>query len=578
MTAEWGVGAAAEWVQWATATARLDDFRPLLPAEEEVVAKLLNGNFDRLGDGSRPEGPDPARVFRARFLRFLLLGGEEGCRPHEKGIRISGAWITDVLDLEACRVFRDIGLNDCHFEAAPILKAAIINRLFLDGSLLPGLQAERLEARGGIYLRGAEVNGEVNLVQSRLGGNLECDGATIRAPSGYALLANSLEVRNVLARGTHLRGGVNLAGAQLAADLDCAGAVITRTEGVAVEASEIEARGSIVLRAARIEGEARLTAAQIAGDMDCSGAVLDNPGETALDMSRAVVSGAFFLRREAGVNGMLVLTGASLGTIHDEASSWPKAGDLLLNRCRYGAFIDGPVDAESRLDWLARQTPERCGEDFWPQPYEQLAAVFREMGHGEDSRAVLVVKERLQRKARRKRASNPVLRGLLTAADGVLGITLAYGRQPLLAFVWLIFFWFLGVAIFGYAEHRGAVMPNSAVVLRAPEWTLCGIEKAEQRSVFATPQTNGLAEPGQTQLDCFRQRWEASSYPAFSPWMYSLDTLLPVLDMGQRTFWRPNPSKPGGRIAINYFYFQSIVGWALSLLAVAGFSGLVKSP
>ena len=61
MTAEWGAEAAAERAQWATATARLDDFRPLLPAEEEVVAKLLSGNFDRLADGSRPEEPDPAR-------------------------------------------------------------------------------------------------------------------------------------------------------------------------------------------------------------------------------------------------------------------------------------------------------------------------------------------------------------------------------------------------------------------------------------------------------------------------------------------------------------------------------------
>ncbi|TCR66321.1 hypothetical protein [Bosea sp. BK604] len=575
---DWSVAAEAERAQWATATARLDDFRPLLPAEEDVVAKLLSGSFDRLGDGSRPESADPARIVRARFLRFLLLGGEDGCRPHEKGIRITGAWITDVLDLEACRVFRDIGLNDCHFEAAPILKAAIINRLFLDGSQLPGLQAERLEARGGVYLRGAEINGEVNLVQSRLGGNLECGGATIRVPRGYALLASSLEVRNVLVHGAQLKGGINLAGAQLAADLDCAGAVITPTEGIAIEASEAEARGSVVLRTTRVEGEIRLTAAQIAGDMDCSGAVLDHAGSTALDLSRSTIRGAFFLRRAAQVNGMLALTGASIGTIHDEAASWPKLGDLLLNRCRYGAFIDGPVDAESRLDWLARQTPERCGEDFWPQPYEQLAAVFREMGHGEDARAVLVVKERLQRRARRKRAGNPLLRWLLAAVDGVLGITLAYGRQPLLAFVWLIFFWLLGVAIFAYAEHRGAVMPNSAVVLRAPEWTLCGIETSEQRSLFATPQTSGLAAPEQTQLDCFRQRWEASSYPAFSPWMYSLDTLLPVLDMGQRTFWRPNPSKPGGRVAINYFYFQSVIGWALSLLAVAGFSGLVKSP
>jgi hypothetical protein len=163
MTIEWGVGTESESTPRATVTARLNDFGPLLPAEKEVVAKLLDGHFDRLGDGSRPQDPDPARVVRAPFLRFLSLGGEEGCRPHEKGIRISGAWITDVLDLEACRIVRDIGLNDCHFEAPPVLRAAIINRLFLDGSLLPGLEAERLEARGGVYLRGAEVNGEVNL-------------------------------------------------------------------------------------------------------------------------------------------------------------------------------------------------------------------------------------------------------------------------------------------------------------------------------------------------------------------------------------------------------------------------------
>lgn len=577
MTAETGAGAGAEWAQWAVSTTRLDDFRPLLSAEEEVVAKLLSGDFDRLGDGSRPESPDPARVIRASFLRFLMLGGEEGCRPHEKGIRISGAWITDVLDLEACHVFRDIGLNDCHFEAAPILRAAIINRLFLDGSLLPGLQAERLEARGGVYLRGAEINGQVNFVESRLGGNLECDGAAIRVPGGHALLARSLEVRNVLIRGASLHGGIGLAGAMLTADFDCTGTVITHTEGIAIDASEIEGRGSVALRSARIEGEVRLTAALISGDMDCSGTVLDNPGENALELSRAVIKGAFFLRRDARVNGALVLTGASIGTIHDEASSWPKAGDLLLNRCRYGAFIGGSVDAESRLDWLARQTPERWGQDFWPQPYEQLATVFREMGHGEDSRAVLIVKERLQRRARRRRARSPALRAFLTAADGILGITLAYGRQPLLAFVWLLLFWALGVAIFGYAVRQGAIMPNSAVVLRSPEWTLCGLEKSEQRHLFSTSQANGLAETGQTQLDCFRQRWEASSYPAFNPWMYSLDTLLPVLDMGQKAFWRPNPAKPGGRLAISYFYFQSVVGWALSLLAVAGFSGLVKS-
>ena len=578
MTGDWTAGSVGEWAQWSAATARLGDFHPLLPAEEEVIARLDSGSFDRLGDGSRPERADQARMIRAAFLRFLILGGEEGYRPHEKGIRIAGAWITGSLDLEACRVFRDIGLNDCHFEATPVLRAAVINRLFLDGSSLPGLLADRLEARGGVYLRGAQVEGAVSIAESRLGGNLECDGATIRTLGGYALIAPGMEVRNVLARGAVIRGGINISGAQLAADLDCAGADFTGTEGIAIHAGESQIRGTALLRSTRVEGEVRLTASEIAGDLDCSGAALDNSGGMALDMSRAIVRGAFFLRKEARVTGTLAMTGAAIGTIHDEASCWPKEGDLLLNRCLYEAFIDGPVDAASRLDWLARQTPARWGEDFWPQPYEQLATVFRQMGHGEDARKVLIVKERLQRQARRSRASNPFQRIFLALMDRILAVTVAYGRQPLLAFVWLAFFWALGVGVFAHAERMGAFKPNSAVVLRSPEWILCGIDKSEQRFLASTQRlANGEASAGQTQLACFRERWEASSYPYFNASMYSLDTLLPVLDVGQKTFWRPDPSKAYGRFASAYFYFESIVGWALSLLAVAGFSGLVKS-
>ncbi|HEV7256236.1 MAG TPA: hypothetical protein VGN82_00520 [Bosea sp. (in: a-proteobacteria)] len=578
MSAAAAAGPLAERAQWALATARLDDFQPLLPAEEEVVARLLSGNYDRLGDGTRPEAPDPSRVIRASFLRFLMLGGQEGCRPHEKGVRITGAWITETLDLEACHVFRDIGLIDCHFEATPILRAAIINRLFLDGSSLPGLEAERLEARGGVYLRGAHVQGEVNIPQSRLGGNLECDGATIRAPSGRAIDAAAIELRNLLLRGATLRGGITVAGARITADLDCAGAVIEEADSVAIDATEVENGGSVVLRKAQIAGEVRLVAAVVSGDLDVSGAELKQPGTMALDLSRAQIKGAFFLRNEARIGGALAMTGASIGTIHDEAVCWPAPGDLLLNRCRYGAFIAAPVDAASRLDWLSRQAPQRWGEDFWPQPYEQLASVFREMGHGEDARSVLIMKEKLQRRARRARARNPLWRALLRLNDNFLAVTVRYGRQPLLAFLWLTLFWVTGVAVFGVAEAGGAFKPNSAVVLRSPEWALCGVTTAEQRLIGSPPQSmSGRAAPGQTQLACYREQGEASSYPAFNPWFYSLDTLLPVLDLGQKSFWRPNPNSTVGRIAINYFYFQAIVGWALSLLAVAGFSGLVKS-
>jgi hypothetical protein len=59
--------------------------------------------------------------------------------------------------------------------------------------------------------------------------------------------------------------------------------------------------------------------------------------------------------------------------------------------------------------------------------------------------------------------------------------------------------------------------------------------------------------------------------------MYSLDTLFPVLEIGQKEYWRPDTSKRWGSLAMAFFYIQANVGWALSLLAIAGFSGLVRS-
>lgn len=165
-----------------TARSTLESLRPLTPAEERIIADLAVGEFDRLGDGRRPESDDRSREVRASFLRFLILGGDERHRPHEKGVRVSGGWISGLLDLEGARIPRDIGLTDCRFDAVPVLRYAVIDNLFLDGSALPGLNADRLEARGGVSLKGAAVAGELRLSGSRLDGNLSLDGASVSCP------------------------------------------------------------------------------------------------------------------------------------------------------------------------------------------------------------------------------------------------------------------------------------------------------------------------------------------------------------------------------------------------------------
>lgn len=556
----------------------LADFQPLNPAEASIIDGLSSGAFDRIGDGRRPESPAPDRIVRGEFLRFLLLGGEEGFRPHEKGVQISGAWISGVLDLEGCRVPMVIALRHCALASTPVLSAAIIDSVQFDSSSLPGLLADGLEVRGGVSLIGATVSGAIVMPGCRLGASLRCDGATLICSNKTVLDADALVARSVLLRGATIDGGVSLFGARLGMDFNASASKLTHPEGVVINAEGIEVKGSVHLRSCDVQGEVRMTGAHITGDFDLTGTNLFNPGRDALQVKRTLIEGGFFLRDEAAVTGTVDLTGATIGAFHDELACWPGSGDILLNRCLYSAFMGGSVDAESRIEWLSRQSPERWDQDFWPQPYEQLANVFLNMGHDEDSRAVLIAKEKLQRRARRERAKNPVFRSILWLKDATLGITLRYGRQPLVALIWLMFFWAVGVGVFGFAESRHAFKPASAVVLRSPEWTMCSIDTTQERFLSASQQlVRGRAAPGQSQLECFREQQEAFSYPRFNVWMYSLDNLFQLMELDQKSFWRPDQNKPWGGMAIAYFYFQTIVGWVLSLLAVAGFSGLVKS-
>lgn len=554
-------------------------FEPLSRAEQTLVDGLDKGDFDRLGDGKPPEPDDADRAVRAALLRFLILGGPDAPRLHEKGLRLSGAWITGALDLEGCRAPHDIGLADCRFEAAPVLRAAMIDTLFLDGSILPGLVADRLEARGGVYLRAAAVEGAVLLTGARLGGELSCDGALLAQPDGVALDAARLEARGgVLLRGATVRGGVTLTDARLGAGLDAVGAVIERPGAIALNASGGDIQGDVALRVATVRGEIRMMNARVSGDCDLSGGTFEEAGGAAITLNRSVIAGAFMMRGKTAITGALSLNGATLGAIVDDPQSWPGPGDLLLNRCIYGGFLASPVDGRTRIKWLSRQDPARWGEDFWPQPWEHLAGVLLETGHGEDARSVLIAKERLQRRARRARAKSGAVRLVLWIKDALLAITIRYGREPLLAFVWLGLFWTSGAALFATIEAEEALRPNVAVFLRSAEWTLCGVPEGQ---TLAMPSLDlvraGLAAPGQSQLACFLQQPEAASFPKFNPWMYALDAVLPALETGQQEFWAPDTRTAWGYAGKAYGYFLTLAGWALSLLAVAGFSGIVKS-
>lgn len=554
-------------------------FEPLTRAEQVLVAELASGVFDRLGEGVPAADAGEERLVRAELLRFLLVGGEGAPRLHEKGLRLSGALIRGSLDLEGCRIPRDVALSDCRFEDALVLRSAVIDMLFLDGSVLPALLADNLEARCGVSLRGTEVEGPVRFRGARLGAAMICDGARFSRPGDAAFDGEGLEARGgVTFRAARVEGILRVAGSRIGGALDLSGAALANEGGDALDAVNATVDGDLKLRRIAVRGRTLLSGIRLEGDADLGGGQFEAPGDGAVEFGGAIVRGAFMLREGARVEGLLNLSGTTVDTLVDAAESWPAQGDLALNRFLYNAFLIGPSDARSRLDWLARQEPARWGEDFWPQPYERLAQVFTDMGHGEDAIRVLVAKERLQRRARRARARSRVGHAVLWAKDALLKVTVGYGRRPLLAFIWLALFWASGGALFFAVEEREAIRPNVPVVLRSPEWVLCGREAGDGLDLVSVgAERDGLAAPGQSQLACWLGRPEAASYPPYNPWIHALDTILPAFESGQADYWAPDVRDPLGYVATGFAYALTLAGWALSLLAVAGFSGLVRS-
>ncbi len=449
---------------------KLSEFKPLLGGEQLLLAGLGSGELVVLEDGAvPPDDAGDARQVRGEFIRYLLLGGCNGLpNPvHEKGVRLKGGLITGVLDLEGCRIARNIVLFNCRFEKTPVLRSAKIDNLFLDGSNFPGLDADQLQARGCVFLRRVKSRGEIRLLGADLGGNLECDGAKLQAA------------------GT----------------------------------------------------------------------------DSALCADGAKVSGTFFWRKGARAKGLLDLTNAEFGNICDEQDCWPDHRNLALDRCRYGAFTGGPVTAKARIDWLSRQDPSRFKQDFRSQPWEQCAKVLRKMGYRADAKAVLIDKEKRQRADRRAQLKREHMYEdyyVHSILDPILGLTVRYGHQPLLAFAWLFGLLLIGSLVFGIAEKYDAIKPNDVRIMRAVEWT------------------ENMDKPDR--IVHFHSHIRAQSYPRFNPFIYSADTLFPVVSLEMQSFWIPDENHGiFGRFARVYLWFHIAMGWFLSLVAVAGFSGLIRS-
>lgn len=446
----------------------------------------------------------------------------------------------------------------------------------LDSTEGAALFADKIVIRGSIFLNaGFSAAGEVRILGAQIEGNLACNGANLDGKGSAALTADGAVINGsiFLNAGFSAVGDVRLLGARIGGDLACLGGKFDGKGGYAISADGAVIKGNVFLNAGfSATGTVRLLNVQIGGNLACISAKFNGKGVDALLANRMNVKGAFFFRELPAPVNDISLADACVGQLADDAGSW--GNNLYLDGFVYDSLAgNAPTDAATRLAWLDKQLPAHTGLNdtgFRPQPWKQLARVLREMGHADDSRQVSIAFERRWGEA--KLVRYPLIHFLF-------GVFTGYGYRPMRLLGWMLSVWLACAMLYWCAALNEVFAPSDPLVFQNPEYAVC-------RPDYVAPASSvkDVQGAGNWYL-CDKLRGE---YAGFSPLAYSLDVILPLVDLQQENSWSPLIPTPKAawyqeltafdryHLTRLLLWFEILFGWVSSLLLVAVVSGLTK--
>ncbi|MFE0252504.1 oxidoreductase [Streptomyces sp. NPDC059010] len=494
------------------------------------VGRQVDLRPDRPED-ARPVDPGqwgPERTVRAAAIAALLLGANTGEPGAVACLRLIGARITGQLDLAGAQIAHALWLELCWFDEPIDLFGASTQSIAIKGSRVPGLEAGTARVEGSLDLRRSLVEGTtfspyygnviaLSLINARVSGAVHLDNARINAADGWAVGAGGLVMEGgfFCRGGLVARGEVRFLGAQLPGGLFMRGATLESPgpRGVALAldsavVSTLELSGGFTAN-----GTVRLRGARVTDNVSFEGAVLNGPpegdGAALVGMLMQAVDFDFTLARTP--SGPVDLRGAQVSYLHEGEHSWPDV--VELDGFVYGSIkVAGADEPGERREAVGPQgsVPHRLAwirrsPGYSPQPYEQLASWYRSVGHDDDARRVLLAKQR-----HRRGTLHPAAR----AWGHLLDATVGYGYRPWLAGVWLLALSLLGTLVFR-AHSPTPVKPDEG----AP----------------------------------------------FQPFVYTLDLLIPIGGLGQRTSWYWADD------GVQWLaYALTALGWVLTTAVIAG--------
>ncbi|MDD1015089.1 polymer-forming cytoskeletal protein [Pseudomonas rubra] len=468
------------------------------------------------------------------------------------------------------------------------------------------LSADGIVVRGGVFLVDeCLIQGQVRFIAARITGQFNCRGAEFEGNAGIALTASSLVLTGnaLLTGGFRAKGQVRFNGAQIEGDLIGKDAVL-----------EGDARHSLMATGAVITGTVRLregfdawhsvnfARSRIAGDFNCAGACLTGERGRALVLDGAQIDGTLALRNIEKKLSSSSFVGARVGELDDDENSWGE--EIALNGLVYKALsARAPVCPAFRAAWLGRQIPSLKGpddvidadNDFRPQPWRHLQKVLEEMGHSAQARDLGIAYEHKLREIGHvgQPPTNwwPWVRSVYSNTSRGLhflyGKLTGFGYRPMQLLIWFAGIWLFCGAVYWYAaSQKGVFAPSNPIVFQSDSYLECRPDRADAwRKLNPGKElpANYIGHGNWYLCDSLREE-----YTGFSPLAYSLDVLMPLVDLQQESDWAPLVPTPkqgywdeftsfGWKHFVRLvIWLEILIGWGISLLMVAIVSGLAR--
>jgi hypothetical protein len=187
--------------------------------------------------------------------------------------------------------------------------------------------------------------------------------------------------------------------------------------------------------------------------------------------------------------------------------------------------------------------------------------VFRQHGYAGEAEQILIAQRKHARQVSRSNATWP----RRTAA--ALYATIGYGYRPARV-LWLLAALLVLVA-------ASLELPASQATLRATNgngavYATTGLLTTSPGSAASTSK----ADSNSPHADACG----GGEVRCFSPVLYAIDTVIPLITLDQRSTWYPDPHVHGGGLMLWWLNLATLLGWLLSSIFVLSLARLSRSP